>query len=43
MRRIWPGVGEVCFELEAMGNEVWLTLTHSQLNGEGLILNVCTG
>lgn len=43
MRYIWPGVGEVSFELEPVGSEVMLTLTHRQLVGERLILNVCAG
>ena len=43
MRYIWPGAGEVSIELEAMGSEVMLTLTHRQLVGERLILNVCAG
>jgi uncharacterized protein YndB with AHSA1/START domain len=40
---LWPGVGEVSIELETMDNDVMLTLTHRQLSGEGLILNVCAG
>jgi uncharacterized protein YndB with AHSA1/START domain len=43
MRYLWPGVGEVTIELEALGNEVVLTLTHRQLIGTRLILNVCAG
>ena len=43
MRYLWPGVGEVSFELETEGREVLLTLTHRQLSGERLILNVCAG
>ena len=43
MRYIWPGVGEVTIELEAAGNDVLLTLTHRQLVGERLILNVSAG
>jgi uncharacterized protein YndB with AHSA1/START domain len=43
MRYLWPGVGEVSIELESVGDEVMLTLTHRQLVGEGLILNVCAG
>jgi len=43
MRYIWPGVGEVSIELEEVGDEVMLTLTHRQLMGERLILNVCAG
>ncbi len=43
MRYTWPGVGEVNIELEAVDNDVLLTLTHRQLSGEGLILNVCAG
>ena len=43
MRYRWPGVGEVSFELEPLGNEVMLTLTHRQLSGERLVLNVCAG
>jgi uncharacterized protein YndB with AHSA1/START domain len=43
MRYIWPGVGEVSFELETVGDEVMLTLTHRQLIGDRLILNVCAG
>jgi uncharacterized protein YndB with AHSA1/START domain len=43
MRYIWPGVGEVCIELEPHGDGVMLTLTHRQLIGERLILNVCAG
>lgn len=43
MRYMWPGVGEVSIELEPVGDEVMLTLTHRQLVGEHLILNVCAG
>jgi uncharacterized protein YndB with AHSA1/START domain len=43
MRYIWPGVGEVTMELEADGADVLLTLTHRQLVGERLILNVSAG
>jgi uncharacterized protein YndB with AHSA1/START domain len=43
MRYIWPGVGEVTMELEAAGADVLLTLTHRQLVGERLILNVSAG
>jgi uncharacterized protein YndB with AHSA1/START domain len=43
MRYVWPDVGEVTFELEPMGDEVLLTLTHRRLSGERLILNVCAG
>ena len=43
MRYIWPGVGEVSIELEAVDDGVILTLTHRQLLGERLILNVCAG
>lgn len=43
MRYIWPGVGEVSIDLEAVDGEVMLTLTHRQLVGDRLILNVCAG
>lgn len=43
MRYIWPGVGEVTMELENAGGDVLLTVTHRQLVGERLILNVCAG
>lgn len=43
LRYVWPDVGEVCFELEPLGDEVLLTLTHHRLSGERLILNVCAG
>jgi uncharacterized protein YndB with AHSA1/START domain len=43
MSYIWPGVGEVSIELEAVDNDVMLTLTHRRLSGEALILNVCAG
>lgn len=43
MRYIWPGVGEVSMELEPMGGDVLLTVTHRQLVGERLILNVSAG
>ena len=43
MRYLWPGVGEVSIELEAVEGEVLLTLTHRQLVGDRLILNVCAG
>jgi len=43
MRYVWPGVGEVSIELETVDNSVMLTLTHRQLSGERLILNVCAG
>lgn len=43
MRYHWPDVGEVSFELAAVGNEVLLTLTHRQLKGDTLILNVSAG
>lgn len=42
-RYIWPGVGEVTMDLEADGAEVLLTVTHRQLVGERLILNVSAG
>ena len=35
--------GEVSIELETVAQEVLLTLTHRQLSGERLILNVCAG
>ena len=43
LRYRWPGVGEVSFELEPQGDEVLLTLTHRQLVGDTLILNVSAG
>jgi uncharacterized protein YndB with AHSA1/START domain len=43
MRYIWPGVGEVSMELEAVDADVLLTLTHRQLVGDRLILNVSAG
>lgn len=43
LRYEWPGVGEVCFELETTGPDVLLTLTHRGLQGETLVLNVCAG
>ena len=43
MRYTWPGVGEVSIELEAVDDEVMLTLTHRLMNGDGLRLNVCAG
>lgn len=43
LRYIWPGVGEVSMELEPQGDDVLLTLTHRQLVGERLILNVSAG
>lgn len=43
LRYTWPGVGEVTFELAPAGDEVLLTLTHRQLAGETLVLNVCAG
>ncbi len=43
MSYVWPGVGEVSMELEALGTEVLLTVTHRQLVGERLILNVSAG
>lgn len=43
MRYRWPGVGDVSFELEPVGDQVMLTVTHRQLSGERLILNVCAG
>lgn len=43
LRYIWPGVGEVSIELEPQGADVLLTLTHRQLAGERLILNVSAG
>ena len=43
MRYIWPGVGEVSMELEAAGSDVLLTVTHRQLVGERLALNVSAG
>ena len=43
MRYVWPDVGEVTFELEPIGDDVMLTLTHRRLSGERLILNVCAG
>ncbi len=43
LRYLWPDVGDVSFELEAAGSDVLLTLTHRQLSGERLILNVSAG
>jgi hypothetical protein len=43
LRYLWSGVGEVLMELAPVGNEVLLTLTHSKLLGERLVLNVCAG
>jgi uncharacterized protein YndB with AHSA1/START domain len=43
MRYTWPGVGEVSFELETIGDDVMLTVTHRHLSGERLVLNVCAG
>lgn len=43
MRYIWPGVGEVSMELEVSGADVLLTVTHRQLVGARLILNVSAG
>lgn len=43
MRYLWPGVGEVNIELEPVGDEVMLMLTHRQLSGDRLILNGCAG
>lgn len=43
LRYLWPQVGEVCFELEPVGDGVLLTLTHRRLVGERLVLNVCAG
>jgi uncharacterized protein YndB with AHSA1/START domain len=43
LRYLWPDVGEVCFELEPLADEVLLTVTHHRLSGERLILNVCAG
>lgn len=43
LRYRWPDVGEVCFELAAVGDEVLMTITHSGLAGERLLLNVCAG
>jgi uncharacterized protein YndB with AHSA1/START domain len=43
MRYVWPDVGEVAFELAPDGDDVLLTLTHRQLRGDTLILNVSAG
>lgn len=43
MRYIWPGVGEVSMKLESLEDDVLLTVTHRQLVGERLILNVSAG
>lgn len=43
MRYLWPEVGEVSIELEQVGADVLLTLTHRQLAGDRLILNVSAG
>ncbi len=43
LRFVWPNVGEVTFELEPVGDDVLLTLTHRRLNGEQLVLDVCAG
>jgi uncharacterized protein YndB with AHSA1/START domain len=43
MRYLWPDVGEVTIELEPLGSDVMLTLTHRRLSGEKLVLNVCAG
>lgn len=43
MRYVWPEVGDVSIDLEVADDEVLLTLTHRQLSGDRLILNVCAG
>lgn len=43
LRYIWPGVGEVSMELEPAGADVLLTVTHRQLVGDRLVLNVSAG
>jgi uncharacterized protein YndB with AHSA1/START domain len=43
MRYLWPGVGEVSFELEPADGDVLMTVIHRQLSGERLVLNVCAG
>lgn len=43
LRFLWAGVGEVLVELEPVGDEVLLTLTHRKLSGARLVLNVCAG
>jgi uncharacterized protein YndB with AHSA1/START domain len=43
LRYEWPGVGEVSFDLEPVGDEVLLTLTHRGLHGDALTLNVSAG
>lgn len=39
----WPGVGEVSFELEPLGDEVVLTVTHSRLPNRGTAVLVGAG
>jgi uncharacterized protein YndB with AHSA1/START domain len=39
----WPGVGEVCFDLEPRGSEVQLTVTHTGLVDRSMILMVSAG
>ena len=39
----WPGVGDVTFELEPIGNEVVLTVTHRQLPDRTMTVMVGAG
>jgi uncharacterized protein YndB with AHSA1/START domain len=39
----WPGVGEVTFELDPVGDEVVLTVTHSQLPDRQMTVMVGAG
>jgi uncharacterized protein YndB with AHSA1/START domain len=46
MRRLsflWPGVGEVTFDLEPVGEDVLLTVTHRQLADRQMVLMVGAG
>lgn len=43
LRFNWPGVGEVTFDLEAVGDEVVLTVTHRRLADRKMTLMVGAG
>jgi uncharacterized protein YndB with AHSA1/START domain len=43
LRFLWPGAGDVSFELEALGDEVMLTVTHRQLPDRTMTVMVGAG
>lgn len=43
MRFLWPGAGDVAFQLDAVGQDVMLTVTHRQLPDRNMTVMVGAG